>query len=251
MRISFLGPHFDDCVLSCGELIDKYVKEGHDVQVITFFTGFPESTKLSEAAKQFHSNCFLDDNAMIYRANEDVSALSVLGCKYKHLGFYECLYRKNDCGEYLYPNLKNIYHLEESESKNLFNNILKKVREIIEESDIIFAPMGLGNHADHLLLNNVVKEVQKLTNKKIFYYEEVPYVCYYYKKRKKSNWGNNMSAILIAVSHENWIRKIDIIKFYRSQLHILWKNELQRLQQLTELSYKYDKNNHTLRVWSF
>ncbi len=251
MKISFLGPHFDDCVLSCGELIDKYVKEGHDVQAITFFTGFPEPSKLSEAAKQFHSNCFLDDNSMMYRANEDVNALSTLGCKYKHLGFYECLYRENNCGGFLYPDLKNIYHLEESESKELFNDMLKKVENIIKESDLIFAPMGLGNHADHLLLHNVVKESQKHTNKPILYYEEVPYVCYYYKERKRSNWGNNMKSSLITVSHENWIRKVDTIKIYRSQLHILWKNEIQRLKQLTDLSYKYNKNNHSVRIWSY
>lgn len=251
MYIIFLGPHFDDCILSCGELIDKYIKEGNDVQAITFFTGFPDSEKLSSAAKEFHSNCFLDDQSMLYRADEDVNALSKLGCNYRHLGFYECLYRQDTNGQYLYPDLKNIYHLEKTESKELFDKMLSEVKKIIEKSDIIFAPLGLGNHADHLLLHNVVKEAEKYTDKKIYYYEEVPYVCYYYKKRKTSNWGNGMTSKLIYVSNENWTTKVDTIKFYRSQLHILWKNELQRIQQLSDLSYKYDKSNHSIRIWSY
>lgn len=248
-KIIFLGPHFDDCVLSCGELIDKFVEDGNDVCAITFFTGNPDEKDLSDAAKQFHSNCFLDNKSMNFRSNEDIIALNWLNCKYKHLGYYECLYRKNYDGSFLYPNLKEIYHLENYDS-NLIKAISKRIEDEVVDADIIFAPMGLGSHADHLILHKAAVMASKKIAGKIYFYEEVPYVCYYYKTRKKSNWGEGMESDLIKVSDKNWQRKIDAIKLYRSQLHILWKNEIQRLKQLQDLTYRYSPE-HAVRVWHF
>lgn len=248
-RIVFLGPHFDDCVLSCGELINKFVKEGNDVKAVTFFTGFPKSEELSEAAKQFHSNCFLEDDSMLFRQQEDYLALGSLNCQLEHLGYYECLYRKNDKGEFLYPDLKNIYHLEDYDEK-LIDEISEVIIHKFKDADIIFAPMGLGNHADHIIINRAMIKAKEKLNIEVYFYEEVPYVCYYYKNRKKSNWGNGMKAKIIPISKEEWETKVKTIKYYRSQLHILWKNEIQRMQQLTDLTYKYSTNN-AVRVWYY
>ncbi len=248
-KIVFLGPHFDDCVLSCGELIDKFTEQGDDVCVITFFTGCPDEKDLSAAAKQFHSNCFLDHKSMDFRSNEDIAALNWLNCKYKHLGYYECLYRKNNKGAILYPNLKEIYHLK-NEDNELTKDISKRIEIEVADADIIFAPMGLGSHADHTILHRAAVMASKIIKKPIYFYEDVPYVCYYYKSRKKSNWGQDMEFNLIKVSEKNWHIKLNAIKFYRSQLHILWKNEIQRLQQLEDLTYKYAPE-HTVRVWLF
>lgn len=249
MKIVFLGPHYDDCVLSCGELINKYVKEKHDVTSVTFFTGFPKPEELSSAAKQFHSNCFLEDDSMLYRQQEDYNALNFLNCNLEHLGYYECLYRKSKTGEFLYPDLKNIYHLE-SEDEKLIDEFSDVIIKKFGKYDVVFAPMGLGNHADHILINKAAIKASKKLSCKFYFYEEVPYVCYYYKNRKKSNWGNGMESKLISVSDDEWKTKINTIKFYRSQLHILWKNEIQRIQQLKDLTFKYAKN-HTVRVWFY
>lgn len=248
-NIVFLGPHFDDCVLSCGELINKYVKEGNTVKAVTFFTGFPNSEELSNAAKQFHSNCFLEDDSMLFRKQEDFIALDSLMCDYEHLGYYECLYRKNETGEFLYPDLKNIYHLEaydEQLIEEISNAIIKK----FSNADIIFAPMGLGNHADHIIINKATVMARKKLNCEIYFYEEVPYVCYYYKNRKKSNWGKGMKSKIISITKDEWETKVKTIKCYRSQLHILWKNEIQRMQQLKDLTFKYAQN-HSVRVWYY
>ena len=57
-KILIISPHLDDAVLSCGDLINKYVKEGHQVDVLTIFSGSVDENSLSDAAKQFHNNCF-------------------------------------------------------------------------------------------------------------------------------------------------------------------------------------------------
>lgn len=248
-KIIFLGPHFDDCVLSCGELINKFIKEGNKVKAVTFFTGFPKANELSDAAKQFHSNCFLEDDSMLFRQQEDYIALGSLKCNLEHLGYYECLYRKNDKGEFLYPDLKNIYHLENYD-ENLIDEISEVIIKNFKDADIIFAPMGLGNHADHLIINKATIKAKNKLNCELYFYEEVPYVCYYYKNRKKSNWGNGMKSKIIPISKEEWETKVKTIKCYRSQLHILWKNEIQRLQQLRDLTFKYTEN-HSIRVWYY
>ena len=247
MNIVFLGPHFDDCVLSCGELMDKYKQDGANVKAITFFTGYPPSLEFSDAAKQFHSNCFLDERSMDYRSTEDKAAMKFLSCEYKHIGLYECLYRKGPQDNWLYPDLKNIYHMEDFDNREV-DIITDLILEEIKCADVVYAPMGLGNHADHILLSKAAKKAAKKANVKFYFYEEIPYVCYYYKKRKKPNWGNGMKQKIIEVSETNWKRKLEAIKIYRSQLHILWKNEIQRLNQLKDISYKYSLKN-SLRVW--
>lgn len=57
-KILIISPHLDDAVLSCGDLINKYVKEGYQVDVLTIFSGSVDENSLSDAAKQFHNNCF-------------------------------------------------------------------------------------------------------------------------------------------------------------------------------------------------
>ena len=247
MKVVFLGPHFDDCILSCGELIDKYIQEGADVKAVTFFTGYPSSLEFSDAAKQFHSNCFLDERSMDYRAEEDKAAMNFLSCEYKHIGLYECLYRKDHQNHWLYPDLKNIYHMEDFDNGEI-DTIVDLILTEIKCADVVYAPMGLGKHADHILLSKAAEKAAKKADVKFYFYEEIPYVCYYYKNRKKSNWGNGMKPTIIEVSENNWKRKLEAIKIYRSQLHILWKNETQRLSQLKDISYKYSLKN-SLRVW--
>lgn len=246
-KILIISPHLDDAVLSCGDLINKYVKEGHMVDVLTVFSGSADKTSLSEAAKQFHSNCFLDHNAMLFRKIEDKKAHELLGCNSLYLDELECLYRHDSFG-YLYPNLNDIYHLEYIREKKNIENLSKRLRYIVKKYDVIFAPLGLGNHADHLLINSVVKKLNIIS--KLYFYEEVAYVCYYYRKNNISNWGKNMKYKLIQISDEDYNLKISAILLYRSQLNILWENRIQFESDMETFSNKYG-NGRYVRVWYY
>jgi LmbE family N-acetylglucosaminyl deacetylase len=243
-----ISPHLDDAVLSCGELIKKIVSKGEAVFVVTVFTGFPQSNDLSDAAKQYHSNCFLGDDSMIVRLKEDVKAMEYLGCTYQHLDYYECLYRRGRNGLHIYPDLQNIYYLDFTNEKDIFERLCNDMKKICYDTTVVYAPFGLGNHADHLLIRKVFDDIRVELSCIVYYYEEIPYICYYYKDGGNSDFEKALTSEIICFSNSEWKAKIEALKFYKSQLHIMWKTEEDRYQQLYDVSKKYN-NQHSIRLW--
>lgn len=248
-KILILSPHLDDAVLSCGDLIDKYVKKNYNVDILTIFSKNVDDSKLSDAAKIFHSNCFIRHDAMEYRKQEDKNAGMFLKCNNFYLDFKECLYRRDKKG-FLYPNLNNIYHLESKREQKNLDKLIKKLKKLINDYDTVIAPLGLGNHADHLIVNYAINCLRNEIKGQLLFYEEVAYVCYYYRDNKISNWGSNMKYKLIEVCDSNFDKKINAILLYRSQLNILWNNYNQMLCDLEKLSLKYS-NKRTIRLWYY
>lgn len=249
-KILVVSPHLDDAVLSCGDLIDKYVKENNTVDVITVFSGKPQKNNVSSAAKKFHDNCFLGIDAMKYRKKEDIKAHKLLKCHSLYLNFKECLYRSDKLG-FIYPNLDDIYHLEIDREQENIKELSKRLLAIINNYDEIYAPLGLGNHADHLLVNLAINKIRKQLKGKLFFYEEVAYVCYYYRNNNDSNWGKGLKSKIITLSNDNYSNKISAILLYRSQLNILWSDMSQMISDLDTLSFKYNKCKHSMRIWYY
>jgi LmbE family N-acetylglucosaminyl deacetylase len=223
--------------------------DGDIVDVVTIFSGKPSKTVLSDAAKKFHSSCFLDDDAMSQRKREDKRAQKIIGANPHYLNYKEALYRRYK-KENIYPNLEDIYHIDYEKDLEIINKLSLKIEMIIKSYDIVFAPMGLGNHADHLLTNKAILEIKDKINNKLYFYEEVPYACYYYLKNNNSNWGKGMKEKLIYISDEEWNKKIKAIKMYRSQLNIMWKNQIEMLNQLDNISQNYS-SRRSIRIWYY
>jgi len=247
-KILIISPHLDDAVLSCGDLIDKLVKEKNNVDVITVFSKEMKKNDLSEAAIRFHNNCFLPVNPMKHRKEEDKLAHEYLKCNSLYLDLPECLYRKHN-NKFLYPDLDNIYHLEEDDSK-IIKEIENRLIKIINNYDYILCPLGLGGHADHIACNKAVNNIIPKIKGQLYFYEEVAYVCYYYRENSKSNWGDNLKNKLVELSEQNFNNKIKSILLYRSQLNILWSNYEQMYNDLNTFSKKYSKKR-CIRLWYY
>lgn len=245
-KVLIISPHLDDAVLSCGDLIHKLHNEDNIIDVVTVFSR--DAKFLSSAAIRFHSNCFLPNTPMKHRKQEDKKAHKLLHCGSMYLNLLECLYRKNN-NEFLYPDLDNIYHLEDND-KYIIKCVEKKLLKIINNYDIVLAPMGLGGHADHLVCNKAINNIRSQINGELYFYEEVAYVCYYYREYDKSNWGDGFNYKLIELSEEDYISKINAILLYRSQLNILWNNYEQMYDDLDIFSHKYSKNR-SIRLWYY
>lgn len=246
-KYAVISPHLDDGVLSCGDYIKKLIDDGNSVTLITVFTGYPPSFDLSEAGKEYHANCFLSNNSMEFRKKEDIQACRLLGCDYIHLDYYECLYRKDPEGNNIYPCLNNIYHLDEKSDESSIQKLIKEFLGIIHQFDCILAPLGLGEHADHLLLNKVMQSIDALNNNKILYYQDIPYICYMNEINKKITISG-MKPVIVEISESEWQLKVQAILCYRSQLHVLWRNENELLKQLRAVSKMYGFN-HAIRFW--
>ena len=242
--VAIISPHLDDGVLSCGELIRKNIINNIQTTLITIFTGTPLPNELSYAAKQYHSNCFLSDDAMEYRKQEDIKACDYLGCGYLHLNYYECLYRKDENGKSIYPDLSDIYHYEKADDR--YCEMLERdLSVILNQYDKIYAPIGIGKHADHLLVRQAINRI--LIERQVFFYEEVPYIGYEVESVRRF-FSKNMTPSIKTFSDDEWEAKVQAILFYRSQLHIMWKNEQERINQLKKVSYLYG-SEHSLRLW--
>ena len=248
-KILVISPHLDDAVLSLEDLINKYVKEGNKIDVLTVFSGKVPRNELSDAAKEFHSNCFLDENSMLYRKEEDKKSHDLLGINSYYLDLPECLYRKDENG-FIYPDLSNIYHLEDSD-KDIVDTLYNKLKEYVYNYDEVYAPMGLGGHADHLAVNKAINMIYKENKFNLFFYEEVAYVCYYYRDNSESNWGEGLKSKLIEISEEEFNKGIEAILVYRSQLNILWRNYFQFINDMNGFSLKYSSDKRTKRLWYY
>ena len=247
-NVLIISPHLDDAVLSCGDLIDKFIDDKYNVDILTIFSKDVNKKDLSNAAIKFHSNCFLPNNPMKYRKIEDKKAHKYLKCNSFYLNKLECLYRKKN-NKFLYPNLDEIYHFEKEDTE-IVETLEKELSKIINSYDIVLAPLGLGNHADHLVCNKAINNIKNKIKNELYFYEEVAYVCYYYRKNAISNWGDNLNSKIIKLSDKNFTKKINSILFYKSQLNILWNNYNQMYKDLEILSKKYDCER-SIRLWYY
>ncbi len=90
-QLLVLSPHFDDAVLSCGELIG--CRPG--TVVATVCSGFPgPSVPASPNWDAPTTGCSLADQAARCRTEEDRRALNVLGATQRGLGLVDELYRR-------------------------------------------------------------------------------------------------------------------------------------------------------------
>ena len=99
MRYFFISPHLDDAVLSCGGIIHFLVNEGHQVDIWTIFSGDPEDQNFSDFAKNLHKRWKLENqNPSDARRLEDDNACLVLGTKFIHFPYQDCIYREYENG---------------------------------------------------------------------------------------------------------------------------------------------------------
>ena len=100
MKKIFISPHLDDAICSCAGLINNYIKENHDVYVVTVFSNQVTPSELSEFAKELHSEWA--ENGSFDRVKENDEACRELKVKSINLNFDDAIYRKH-LDKFLYP----------------------------------------------------------------------------------------------------------------------------------------------------
>lgn len=190
-RYYFISPHLDDAVLSCSTLIKKLKSHSKDVTVISVFTDVDSPPYTQTAAELLNLCGYVNaDKFFMDRRHEDHEALRHLKCNFVHLGYTDAAWRKTvlfNKVKKLRPVLSSLSfltHIYPTPGKQfsgsyslqdyyLVNNILKKLDELIpaEPETLILGPLGIGGHADHVLVNTVLKKMHMDT----LYWEDYPY----------------------------------------------------------------------------
>ena len=166
----FLSPHLDDAVLSCAALMRALATRAPVVVVTAFSEAAPPPH--TRAARTFLRQCGARDSATLFaeRRAEDGAVLDGLGVRHVHLDHPDALFRRRSdpsgllrrAGRLLpeldhrYPTFRFDIDLGRVSrgDRQLVDHLTTQVEEL-STGAVLFAPVGVGRHVDHLLARTV------------------------------------------------------------------------------------------------
>jgi len=165
----FLSPHQDDAALSCGELLSQ-LNGKTELTIINFFTK-AHNKPYTLSAKKFLQTSGYEDANKLYeeRRKEDKKALSTFKAKIIDLDLQDALFRKKKHSSFLgniLPEFSHIYptyrwHVIKKIAKDDYavSELKKKLKVFKNKKILVFAPYGIGGHADHKIVRQVCEEL--------------------------------------------------------------------------------------------
>jgi len=226
----FISPHLDDAVFSAGDLI-AYLAGSTEVQVVNIFTdGGGKRETLS--AKQFLKQCGVGDATKLFeeRRSEDSQVFSSLNINPQNLGYLDALWRTKSqrfpIAEFnaIYP----VYRIHVTSGKiakadlGLVDQIAEKLKEMVPENAIVFAPVGVGSHVDHIITREVASRLPNL----IIYWTDFPYHLQNGVDRK---FILDKSLVNSIFSHD-LSAKTTLVSGYKSQIKAMFPDGVINLQ---------------------
>jgi LmbE family N-acetylglucosaminyl deacetylase len=173
----YLSPHLDDAVLSCGGAIYTQARAGARVLVVTFFAASPVHDEITPFTRELKARWGGDTDPVAVRRGEDLAALGVLGAEGLHLPFADCVYRTDPClGTALYPDRDAIFadvHPAEARFPRALLAALDERVSTLDQADV-YAPLTVGHHVDHLLVQRVALLLLR-RGLRVRFYEDYPY----------------------------------------------------------------------------
>ena len=157
-KLVVFSPHFDDAVLSMGELMFNQHTKGKKIQVYNIFTQASDSH--SALTEKLLKQAGYDNPHEYFakRKKEDMDAFSAFANISIHsLDFVDGVWRKDQNGKPLYPLTTWNINVHTKE-KGLIEQIKKSLRAInLDTQDfIVFAPVGRGKeHVDHIIVRDI------------------------------------------------------------------------------------------------
>lgn len=229
-NIVFLSTHLDDAILSCGGQIRQFVQSGTIPVIVTVFAGlFGKSLKLSPLAQSFHEKWGNPSDIIQTRRNEDADAVRVLGAKYNHLDFLDCIYRQDDTGDYVVHEADDIFGNVPVSQKGLIEKIADKIYQLYgsDPDTVLYGPLSIGGHIDH----QIVHAVTILLDKKgmnVKLYEDYPYGEWddayeeaWARLADREKWKEK----IIPLSSDDIKTRIESVERYASQIVMLFDTE--------------------------
>lgn len=156
-RALILSPHYDDAVFSCGGMIAQEAETGK-VHILNVFTHFPEAVR---------SGSIILNGV---RREEELTAITLLGATSESLGATDAFLRRP-----AYRSPSNLFRKPVAEDMSwipeLSATIAKRLNTL--DYDVLYAPLGIGWHVDHVLCHLVARG--RLERDKVRFYEDAPY----------------------------------------------------------------------------
>ncbi|MBI5958650.1 MAG: PIG-L family deacetylase [Chloroflexi bacterium] len=251
MKHLFLSPHPDDAVLSCGGLIYQLVQAGETVQVFTVTSGaIPPEVLGQPFVIELLARWQLGADPIAGRQAEDVAALAVLGGTMQFGSIPDAPYRLDAQGHQLYPDRDAIFG--DLDSRDPALNRLREITENCDPQAVIYAPLGVGHHVDHLLAQKAILVwLESFPEVAFFFYEEYPY-CAEGDDRiqaARAILGRPTQPIIHLLDQAAIEAKIQAIACYQSQISTFWSSPAAMAEAVQHYAVQVGQGSYAERVW--
>lgn len=219
-----ISPHYDDAVLSCGELLMQIAGKV-DMTIVNVFTKAHNKPYTFSAKKQLKNSSYSDAEALNKkREEEDKKVLSIFPVSIINLGLEDALFRRKEHSTFLgkfipefshsYPTYR--WHVLKGISKNdKAVSVLKdKLGSFSNKKCFIFGPYGIGNHVDHIIVRKVCEELFG----HVLLYSDFPYNVRFH------DYGKPLTKGSVYTLYPNREKKIKLIEGYKTQFLGLFPN---------------------------
>ena len=238
MRWIYLSPHLDDAVLSCGGIIAKQRKAGIPVEIWNWMSGIPaDDMPLSDLARSVHAEWGLASVKDVYTARlaEDRLAASRVDASLRYFDFLDCIYRRADDGEILYPD--EIFVLPHAADEKLVTRIAEAIVADLRPDDILVSPLSIGNHPDHV----IVRRAAEKTGHPLCYYADIPYSIWYPEQLAKMTKGLKTETFPFSEEMlKNWQ---EAVAAYAAPVEVLFGGE-EMMKDALKLYWRANRNIH-------
>jgi len=214
MRWIYLSPHLDDAVLSAGGLIYEQTKSGIPVEIWSFMAGIPADTEYSPFAQLLHHQWGFSsaEETFLARREEDKNAASLVGATTVHFDFLDCIYRRDEAGEWPYLEISLPPHPMDLD---LPRQIADAISPRLQPDDVLVCQLAVGSHIDHVL----VRMAAELLEHPLLYDIDVPYI--FYKPEELTPKSVGMQENVHAVTESGLRVWKEAVSAYKSQLPVL------------------------------
>ncbi|NMC36486.1 hypothetical protein GYA49_05580 [Candidatus Beckwithbacteria bacterium] len=183
----FISPHLDDAALSAGDLI-AYLSSKTKVTVITVFTKGSEGPYTLSGRQHLKVNGYQDLQKLFAdRRVEDREVFKLHNVKVEHLPYTDASFRKKQSNKQflqflgkLLPEFLHVYPTYRwhvllgqvaKEENTLINQISDQLARQIPKKAVVFAPLGVGKHVDHIIIRKVCSKLAR----NVVYWLDFPY----------------------------------------------------------------------------
>lgn len=246
----YLAPHLDDVVLSCGGLIARQLRAGDRALVLTVFAGDPPADVRSPFADELARRGQAEENYAAVRRAEDQAAVERLGAAWLHWPYPDCIYRRSPDGEFLYPNNVAIFaEVHPLERMGLAGDLAIRLQACCAElrPATVFAPMTVGHHVDHQLVQWAARRLSP-RGWALRFYEDYPYVAFPGRLEAVLATGK-WQAGLESLAAADLQTKIEAIACYRSQVPGLFGGEDAMAERVKTYFHGLSADGPVERYW--
>ena len=164
----FLSPHLDDAAFSCAGSLLILEAAGWDICHCTIFTASLPNPQGFALRCQTDKNIAPDVDYMALRRREDVAFAQIVGVSdVRHWDFAEAPHRGYESPAALFAGVRG--------GDEVWKPIAEALADLVSELDPsqVFAPQGLGSHADHLQVIAAVRDT--VSDDLVCWYRDTPY----------------------------------------------------------------------------